>query len=101
MFVVTNRLAIAPEGAAAFEENFARSMKDTLGDVPGLRRATLMRPEKEGLPFVSTMEFDEKQNFLDWLKSDSFKASHSNTSAPGMNAQNSIETHSMALVIEG
>ena len=99
MFVITNRISVGAEGAQAFEDHFAQSMRDTLKNVPGLRRATLMRPEKEGLPFISTMEFDERQNFLDWLKSDSFKASHSDRSAPGMDAQNSVEQHSMVIVI--
>jgi heme-degrading monooxygenase HmoA len=88
MYIVTNRITVAADIAEAFEETFATSMRDTLKGVPGLQRATLQRPEVDGHPYISTMDFDTKDHFLAWLKSDSFKASHSNASAPGMNSPN-------------
>lgn len=101
MFVITNRIDVTPETAEAFEKAFTESMRATLKGVPGLRRATLMRPEKQGLPYVSTMEFDTRSDFLAWLKSDSFKASHSNVDAPGMQAPNSVEQHTLLEEILG
>ena len=95
MFVITNRIDVDPETAEAFEKAFTDSMHATLKGVPGLHRATLMRPEKAGLPHVSVMEFDTRQHFLDWLRSDSFKASHSDAAAPGMQAPSSVEQHSL------
>ncbi|ALO67678.1 antibiotic biosynthesis monooxygenase [Arthrobacter alpinus] len=100
MFVVTNRIDVTAETAEAFEKAFTDSMRSTLSGVAGLKRTTLMRPEAEGLPYVSTMEFSSRTDFLSWLKSDSFKASHSDKQAPGMQAPNAVEQHTLIDIIE-
>lgn len=100
MYIVTNRITVAPETAAAFEETFTASMKSTLSGVAGLRKATLLRPEADGLPYVSTMEFDSKEDFLAWMRSDSFRASHSDPKAAGMQSRSSVEQHSLLLTVE-
>lgn len=89
MYVVHNRIS-SPENEA-FEETFAGAMRSTLVGVPGLIRSTLMRPSEAGQPYVSTMEFDSKESFTAWMRSDSFRASHPNVDAPGMDAPSSIE----------
>lgn len=100
MFVITNRIDVTAQTAEAFEKAFTDSMRSTLSEVPGLKRTTLMRPEAEGLPYVSTMEFESRTDFMTWLKSDSFKASHSDQQAPGMQAPNAVEQHTMIEIIE-
>ena len=95
MYIITNRIDVPAETAEAFEKVFIESMRTTLAGVPGLHKSTLMRPEAEGLPYVSTMEFDSKADFLAWLKSDSFKASHSDDQAPGMQAPSAVEQHTL------
>ena len=95
MFVVHNRIDAPADAAEAFEEVFVDSMRTTLAGVPGLVRSTLMRPTEDGQPYVSTMEFDTKESFLAWLKSDSFKAAHSDVQAPGMRAPSAIESFTM------
>ncbi len=47
MFVVTNRMIVAPENAEAFERTFSSSMRENLAGVAGLSRATLLRPEAD------------------------------------------------------
>lgn len=100
MFVVTNRITVTPENAAAFEETFGASMRDNLGGVAGLTRATLQRPEAPGLPYVSTMEFGSRDEFLAWMRSDSFRASHSDSDANKLAAQSAIEQHTVIEVVE-
>jgi len=95
MYVVHNRIDAPADVAEAFEGAFVESMRTTLSGVPGLVRSTLMKPTEAGQPYVSTMEFDTKDSFLAWLKSDSFKASHSNVQAPGMRAPSAIESFTM------
>ncbi len=95
MFVVTNRITVAPENAAAFEETFSASMRDHLDGVPGLTRATLQRPEAPGLPYVSTMEFGSREEFVAWMRSDSFRASHADKDANSLAAASAIEQHSI------
>ena len=91
MYVVHNRIEVTSEQAAVFEEAFSASMRTTLGGVPGLHRSLLLRPAKPGDPYVSTMEFDSAEDFRAWMKSDSFKAAHSDVQAPGMQAPSAIE----------
>jgi heme-degrading monooxygenase HmoA len=91
MYVVHNRIEVEPDGAESFEASFAVSMRATLGGVPGLRRSLLMRPAGPNQPYVSTMEFDSKDDFRAWMKSDSFRAAHADTQAPGMQAPSAIE----------
>lgn len=95
MFIVTNRIEPAADQTQAFEKVFIDSMRTTLTGVPGLHRVTLQRPESDGLPYVSTMEFDSKEDFQAWLKSDSFKASHSDDQAVGMQAPSAVEMHTL------
>jgi len=92
MFVVHNRISAPTENADAFEESFVASMRTTLEGVPGLVRSTLMKPAGGEHPYVSTMEFDSRDSFLAWMKSDSFKAAHANVDAPGMQMPSSIES---------
>ena len=95
MFIVSNRIEAAADEAEAFEKVFIDSMRTTLAGVTGLHRVTLQRPERDGLPYISTMEFDSKADFQAWLKSDSFKASHSDEQAPGMQAPSAVEMHTL------
>lgn len=99
MFVISNRIDVPADTAEAFEAAFTESMRTTLSGVPGLHRTTLLRPEADGLPYISTMEFDSKPDFLAWLKSDSFKASHSDKQAPGMQAPSAVEQHTLIEVV--
>ena len=99
MFVVTNRITVAPENAEAFEQTFGSSMRENLAGVAGLHRATLLRPESDGLPYVSTMEFDSKADFMAWMRSDSFRASHSDADANRLAAQSAVEQHTLIEVV--
>ncbi|MFZ3417723.1 antibiotic biosynthesis monooxygenase family protein [Arthrobacter sp. 3Tela_A] len=94
MYVVVNTLEITPDTAEAFEKAFIDSMAHLEG-VPGLGRSTLMRPEGASNTYLSTMEFDSKESFMAWLRSDSFKASHSADQAPGMQAPNAVASYSV------
>lgn len=94
MYVVVNTLDITPDTAEAFEKAFIDSMAHLEG-VPGLGRSTLMRPEGASNTYLSTMEFDSRESFMAWLKSDSFKASHSDDQAPGMQAPNAVASYTV------
>lgn len=95
VFIVSNRIEVEADRAEAFEGVFIDSMRTTLEGVPGLHRVTLQKPARPGLPYISTMEFDNAASFQAWLKSDSFKASHSDQQAEGMQAPNEVELHTL------
>jgi len=86
MYVVQNRIDVPAESATEFERAFVANMRGTLQGVPGLRRSALLRPTKDGQPYVATMEFDSQSDFMAWMKSDAFRAAHANAKAPGANA---------------
>jgi len=92
VYIVHNRIDVPADQTDAFEEAFTTSMRTTLDGVTGLTRTTLLKPTKEGQPWVSTMEFATKDDFMAWLGSDSFKAAHANVKAPGMQAPAGIES---------
>ncbi|KJF16082.1 heme oxygenase (staphylobilin-producing) [Acidithrix ferrooxidans] len=87
MYFVVNRIA-APV-SESFEKGFSTSMDSTLKEVVGLVRASLMRPNKEGSPYLATMEFESEEDFINWHQSDAFRAAHgdrggsSGSEAPG------------------
>ena len=97
MFIVSNRIDVPddPADAEAFERVFIESMRTTLEGVPGLHRVTLQRPASPGVPYLSTMEFDTRDDFTAWLSSASFRAAHSDRQAPGMRAPSAIEQHEL------
>ncbi|BCJ33293.1 hypothetical protein Athai_07960 [Actinocatenispora thailandica] len=48
MYTVMNRIPVPAESAAAFEERFVGSMRETLPGVAGLLGARLLRPRSRG-----------------------------------------------------
>ena len=84
MYVVTNRIDVPEERAAAFEERFIGNMRSNLHKVRGLSRATLDRPVDPTTPYKVTMEFDAESDFEAWRDSEAFRASHARpAAAPG------------------
>ena len=76
MYVVINRIPVEPERAPMFESHFSGNMDTTLGGVPGLVRSTLLRPNRDGDPYMATMEFETEDDFTTWRTSDAFRAAH-------------------------
>ncbi|MBV1779788.1 antibiotic biosynthesis monooxygenase [Paeniglutamicibacter sp. ABSL32-1] len=85
MYVVTNRIDVPEERAAAFEERFIGNMRSNLPNVQGLSRATLDRPVDPAAQYKVTMEFDSESDFEAWRDSEAFRASHARpaAAAPG------------------
>lgn len=75
MYVVTNRLKVPAERAVSFEQAFVETMHG-LRDVPGSVRSQLLRPGKGSDEYLSVTEFDTKEHFEAWLRSDHFRQSH-------------------------
>jgi heme-degrading monooxygenase HmoA len=92
MFVVHNRIDVPADKASAFEASFARSMRETLPEVPGLRRSVLLRPAKEGEPYVATMEFASRDDFTAWRNSDAFRAAHGGDRSAGPQTPSMVES---------
>ncbi|MFR9796970.1 antibiotic biosynthesis monooxygenase family protein [Streptomyces sp. MS06] len=76
MYTVMNRIPVPTAGAAAFEERFAATMRETLPPVAGLLGARLLRPQQEGGAYVAVMDFTSREAFTAWTRSDAFRAAH-------------------------
>lgn len=91
--ISSNRIEVPVEIREAFEMAFIDSMRDTLAGVTGCtgRRSCVPRRTVCRIcrPWSSTLA----TTFIDWIRSDSFKASHSDEQAPGLQAPNAIEQH--------
>lgn len=76
MYVVTNRIEVPAERAAAFEERFISNMRHNLPKVQGLSRATLDKPVDPAAAYKVTMEFVAESDFITWRDSEAFRTSH-------------------------
>ncbi len=94
MYVVVNRITVAPADADDFAAGFAEAMAHLEG-VPGLRRSTLLAPATPGAPFMSTMEFDSHEDFTAWRDSDSFQRAHAPGHVSAVLTESATETYDL------
>jgi heme-degrading monooxygenase HmoA len=92
MYVVVNRITVEPGHADEFAAAFAESMSHLEG-VPGLRRSTLLAPAATDGTYMSTMEFDTREDFQAWTASDVFGRAHAAVVDSEVITANSVETY--------
>jgi heme-degrading monooxygenase HmoA len=76
MIVVTNRLHVAPDYVPQFEERF-RNRSRMIDDMPGFIRNQVLRPTREGDPYIILTMWESHEHFEAWTNSDAFKKAHS------------------------
>lgn len=91
MFVVTNRIPVAPGHEAEFEERF-RNRAHLIDQSPGFIKNQVLRPvtrrwnhrteaweeiTEQGYYLVQTT-WESEEAFWDWTRSESFRLAHSN-----------------------
>jgi heme-degrading monooxygenase HmoA len=94
MYVVVNRIRVEPGRGEEFAASFAESMSHLEG-VDGLRRSTLLAPSTPDGEFMSTMEFDSRDHFQAWVRSDSFARSHAAVVDAEVVSDNAVETYDL------
>jgi heme-degrading monooxygenase HmoA len=77
MYVVTNRVPVAPDWRAAFEERF-RHRAGQVERQPGFVRMDVLRPDRDDTPYVVQTTWRDRAAFEAWIGSDDFKAAHAN-----------------------
>ncbi len=111
MFVVTNRIPVAPGQEAAFEDRF-RQRAHLIDRSPGFIKNQVLRPlqrrfnhqtgaweesKEQGYYLVQT-QWESEQAFWNWTKSESFRMAHSNRPPAEMFAgPNVLEIHEVIL----
>ena len=77
MYIVTNRVPVAPGWEDTFEERF-RNRAGQVEQQPGFVRMLILKPDTPETPFVVETTWQDRTAFEAWLKSDDFKAAHRN-----------------------
>ena len=71
-----NRIACQPDYIERFEEMF-RTRAREVDTMPGFQEAKILRPLKEGQPYIIMTYWDNQSNFEEWMKSGAFTRGHS------------------------
>lgn len=75
MITVSNRIYVAPEHAAAFEEAFAYRARLVDG-MPGFIANQVLRPVNDGDPYIVLTLWNSRADFEAWIHSDEFIKGH-------------------------
>lgn len=76
MITVANRIYVAPEYAAAFEQRF-RDRAGLVDQMPGFISNQILRPVNDGDPYVVFTFWNSREDFLNWVRSDALlKGTH-------------------------
>lgn len=75
MIVTCNRIPVNPQHAAAFEERFA-DRASLVDGMAGFISFQLLRPQKEGDPYVVMTFWESEAHFKAWTESPEFKEGH-------------------------
>lgn len=75
MIVVSNRIPVKPEHGEAFEKTF-ENRASLVDGMPGFISFQLLRPNKDGDPYIVMTFWESKEHFTAWTTSDEFKEGH-------------------------
>ncbi len=99
MITVANRIFVSPEYADRFEENFRRRARLVDG-MPGFISNQLLRPTREGDPYVVFTLWRSRADFEAWVSSDAFVKGHARSGTlprEAFTAPNRLEVHEVIL----
>ena len=84
MYVVMNRLTVAPENAGHLEQGFAHSA-GRMREVPGCGNFHLLKEaDTQGdTVYMVLTEWEDEAAFHDWAESDAFRRAHANAGQSG------------------
>jgi len=97
MYIVTNRVAVAPDWRDVFEQRF-RQRAGQIEKQNGFVRMEIMRPEDDDSPFLVMTAWESEQAFKDWVGSEDFKLAHQNPlPKEAFNGDSRMERHSVVI----
>lgn len=91
MITVANRIDVASEHAEAFERAF-RERAGLVDSTPGFVRNQVLRPTREGEPYVVLTTWESYDAFTAWTKSEAFRKAHAQAGGTPTGG-NSLEVH--------
>ncbi len=75
MIVTSNRIPVNSEHAEAFEQVF-QDRANLVDGMPGFISFQLLRPTKEGDPYIVMTTWESRESFEAWTSSEEFKEGH-------------------------
>lgn len=75
MIAVANRIFVAPDYVAAFEERFLHRA-GLVDHVPGFIRNQVLRPASPNTPYVVLTWWESREHFEHWTQSEAFRKAH-------------------------
>lgn len=95
MITVANRIFVSPEFAQQFEDNFHKRA-GLVDDMPGFIYNQVLRPVKEGDPYIVLTLWESREHFEGWTKSDAFVKGHARSGSlpkEAFTGPNKLEVH--------
>jgi heme-degrading monooxygenase HmoA len=77
MFVVTNRIPVAPGWEEQFETRF-RNRAHAIGKQAGFVRMEVLRPVSKDTPYAVVTVWEDQPAFQAWIASEDFRDAHRN-----------------------
>jgi len=77
MYVVANRVPVAPDWEDTFEERF-RNRAGQIDKNPGFVSMQILRPQSADTPYVVLTHWESEDAFKQWVASEDFKLAHQN-----------------------
>ena len=100
MYVVTNRVPVAPAWRDKFEQRF-RQRAGQVDKQSGFMRMEVMRPEDEDSPYLVMTVWESEQAFQNWVNSEDFKLAHQNPlPKEAYNGQGKMECHEIVVTAQ-
>lgn len=99
MITVANRIFVAPEYAAAFEERF-RGRAGLVDTMPGFILNQVLRPVNPGDPYIVLTLWETRAHFEAWVRSDEFRQGHARSGtlpAEAFSGPNKLEVHEVLM----
>jgi len=99
MIAVANRIFVNPAFHEAFEERF-RSRAGLVDTMPGFLFNQLLRPAKEGDPYVVLTYWERYEDFRAWTQSEAFRKGHARSGTlpkAAFDKPNKLEIHQVVL----
>lgn len=101
MYVVANRVPVAPQWCEEFEERF-RHRAGQIDKVPGFVSMQVLRPVDEESPYVVLTTWRDKAAFDAWVGSEDFRLAHHNPlPKEAYTAEGRLERHEVIIAAEG
>lgn len=100
MYMVANRVSVAPDWGEEFEGRF-RQRAGQVDKQAGFVRMQILRPADDKSPYVVLTTWENEMVFNDWVGSEDFKLAHQNPlPKEAFNGESGLERYEVVITAE-